>query len=439
MTATPPVPSRVRAERQQYRVRAITGSLVICAALAAAGLALSHHQSPSPPRSTGAASAQRILYATLNGVTCSSSTHCVAVGEVVPGDKDSATGDPDGDGRASHTLVESSNEDHWRVTASPDEGKGGAVLSGVSCPTNVRCVAVGYYRPAKFPLQATSAPPNYPLIETYNGRLWQIAPSPHVPPNSILVSVSCPIVTMCVAVGSTTSNSTNQTTVESLFAESLDGNVWSVMPTSSPPGTSSGLSSVSCSSSSRCVAVGNVAPSDHPSATTPLIEAFDGGHWTPAPLPAVAQGRGILYDVACATGGQCTAVGSTEAHRTSGAALVLSSSGTVWNPNAAAMEQHGDISLTAVACPNTTSCVVAGTSLASLDASPEKILARVSATTWDQLDVVPTSSTIDAVTCGQASRCLLVGSTTRNSFGNTTAVIASLSGATWTPEATPTP
>src|SRR5665213_3851281 len=244
---------------------------------------------------------------------------------------------------------------------------------------------------------------------------------------------------MCVAVGSTTSNSTNQTTVESLFAESLDGNVWSVMPTSSPPGTSSGLSSVSCSSSSRCVAAGNVAPRAHPSATTPLIEAFEGGHWTPAPLPAVAQGRGILYDVACATGGQCTAVGSTEAHRTSGAALVLSSSGTVWNPNAAAMEQHGDISLTAVACPNTASCVVAGTSLASLDASPEKILARVSATTWDQLDVVPTSSTIDAVTCGQASRCLLVGSTTRNSFGNTTAVIASLSGATWTPEATPTP
>jgi hypothetical protein len=244
---------------------------------------------------------------------------------------------------------------------------------------------------------------------------------------------------MCVAVGYTTGDLRNGSAAESPFAESLDDDVWDVLPIASPPGTSSGLSSVSCSSASRCVAVGNVAPRDDPSATMPLIESFDAKRWSTATLPTAANGRGILYDVACTSGGQCVAVGSTEAHRTSGAALVLSSSGTIWNPDAAAMDQSGDISLTTVACLNAASCVVAGTSLASLAASPEKILARVTATTWEKLDIISKSATIDAVACGDARSCLLVGSTTQNSFGYTTAVVASLSGDTWTIESTPTP
>jgi hypothetical protein len=414
----------------------VAGSVAICAALAATGLALANHRGTPPPRAPRVAPTQKILYATLNDVACSPAAQCVAVGEFLGADKDATTGDPDGHGGASRTLVESSNGDHWHVTSSPDEGKGGAVLSGVSCPATGRCVAVGYYRPDKFPLDATSAPPNYPLIETYNGGLWHLVASPRVPPNSILTSVSCPSVTVCLAVGYTTSDGSAE---ESLFAESLDGDVWSVMPTSSSPGTSSGLSSVACSSSTRCVAVGNVAPHDDPSATMPLIEGFDGERWSPAALPTAADGRGILYDVACTPGGHCVAVGSTEAHRSSGAALVLSSSGTIWSPDAAAMDQSGDISLTTVACANAAGCVVAGTSLASLGASPEKILARVSATTWEKLDVLSASATIDAVTCGAAWGCLLVGNAARNSFGNTTAVIASLSGDTWTIESTPAP
>jgi high-affinity iron transporter len=417
----------------------LAGSTAICVALAATGLALANHHSTPPAHATRAISPQKkILYATLNGVTCSSATRCVAVGEYLPVDKDAASGDPDGDGRASHTLVESSDGDHWQVASSPDEGQGGAVLSGISCPTSNRCVAVGYYRPAKFPLQATSAPPNYPLIETDSGGLWEIAPSPRVAPNSILVSVSCPSATRCVAVGYTTSSSGSQNTEESLFAESLDGNIWRVMPTPSPPDTSSGLSSVSCSSAARCVAVGNVAPHDDPSATTPLIETFDGAGWSLAPLPAAVDGPGILYAVTC-TSEQCTAVGSTEAHRATGAALVLSSTGTAWSPDQSAMDQTGDISLTAVACVDAAGCVVAGTSLASLDASPEKILARVTTSTWQELDVVAKSTTIDAISCGSAEGCRLVGSATRNSFGNTTAAVAALSGNDWTTEATPTP
>jgi high-affinity iron transporter len=427
------------ASRSRYRRGAIAGSLGICAALAAAGLALANHQSAPPARTAHTPKPQRILYATLNDVSCAPANLCVAVGEFLPVDADAATGDPDGDGRASHTLVESSDGSHWRVASSPNEGEGGAVLSGVSCPSTRRCVAVGYYRPAKFPLQATSAPPNYPLIETFNGGVWRIAASPHVPPNSILVSVSCPSLTNCVAVGYTTKSTNNGNAEESIFAEALTDNVWRVMAAPSSQETSSALSAVSCSAPSSCVAVGNVAPRVNPSATAPLIESLDDGHWSATPLPLVANGRGILYDVACQAGGRCVAVGSTEANRPSGAALVLSSNGANWQPNPAAMEQSGDISLTAVACASGANCVVAGTSLASLDASPEKILARVSATTWQKLDVVSTTANIDAIACGGQQGCLLVGSATKNSFGNTTAVVAALSGDTWTSESTPAP
>jgi hypothetical protein len=74
-----------------------------------------------------------------------------------------------------------------------------------------------------------------------------------------------------------------------------------------------------------------------------------------------------------------------------------------------------------------------------LDASPEKIVARVGATTWQKLDVVSTTANINAIACGDQQGCLLVGSATKNSFGNTTAVVAALSGDTWTSESTPAP
>jgi high-affinity iron transporter len=422
--------------RRRYGV--VASVAMVCLALTATGLALANHRGAKPPAAPRTVEAPKVLYATLNDVTCPSSTRCLAVGEFLPADKDASSGDPDGDGRASHTLVEASNGGPWRVASSPDEGKGGAVLSGVACASNDRCVAVGYYRPARFALNATSAPPNYPLIEAYDGRGWRLAPSPDAPPNSILTSVSCPSPTDCVAVGYTTTNLSGGVVDESPFSESLGTGGWKLTPTSSATGTSSGLSAVSCSSDSRCVAVGNVAPGDDPSTTMPLIEAFDGRHWSPMALPAVANGRGILYDVAC-TSDLCVAVGTSDAHRSSGAALVLSSSGTTWSADDAALEQPTDISLTTVACDNTDSCLVAGTSLASLDASPEKIFARVTATTWAKVDVAAKSATIEAMTCNDAPECLLVGSAPQNSFGNTNAIIASLSGGALATESTPTP
>jgi high-affinity iron transporter len=386
-----------------------------------------------------AARRSRILFASLDAVSCSSALRCIAVGDFLPVDKDAASGDPDGDGHATHTLVESSGGGRWSIVTSPDEGHGGAVLSAVSCPSAQDCTAVGYYIPSRFPLAATKAPPSYPLVESDDGRGWAIVASPQVAPNSVLQGVSCPSVSDCVAVGYTATSSPSGASVESFFVEVFDGTSWRAVALRAPAGTSSGLSSVSCPDVSSCVAVGNVAPASNPATTQPLIEELDNGTWTRAVLPRQVDGPGILYKVSCARPGRCIAVGSTESTRSSGAALVLVSNGSTWSANPAALAQAGDISLTTVACAGTSDCLVSGLGWTSLDAAPDTVLARVDATSWHSLDAASISGDVENLACPAASRCVAVGSVPQNTFGNTLALIDRLSDGTWTAEHSPLP
>jgi hypothetical protein len=401
----------------------VAGLLVLSAlSIAACGL-------PTSSRPAAAGSAKAILFATLDDVTCQTAGHCIAVGDFLPVDQDADGGDPDGDGQSTRTLVESSAGRHWRLLPSPDEGHGGARLSSVSCPVPDDCMAVGFYRPAPFPLQAKIAPPSYPLIEAYDGHVWRIVPSPSVAPNSVLVSISCPSISVCTAVGSTTT-SVGQNPVESSFVETFDGQSWDVVPLSPPAGTSSGLNSVSCPNISTCVAVGDIAPISDVTDTRPLIEMLAGGTWTMASLPSGDADAGILYNALCLSVGNCLAVGSAASAHTSGSALVLSLRGSTWTADPTALSQAGDVSLTTLGCSSSTDCLVAGTSLVSY----QKVVARIDGSRWHELSVPSKSDNIQAIACQSLSQCLIVGSTYVNDFGNTTTLIASVSGGTWTAE-----
>jgi hypothetical protein len=397
---------------------------------------------PDPGRvATGAAPARRpstILFASLDGVSCTSLGHCVAVGDFLPVDKDAAAGDPDGDGHATHTLVESSDGDGWRDVASPDEGRGGAALSAVSCPGNDDCTAVGYYVPASFPLSATKAPPSYPLVESDDGHGWAVEPGPHVAPNSVLEGVSCPSVSRCVAVGYTATGP-SAAPVESLLVEALEQGSWRVVRLRTPARTSSGLSSVSCIAASSCVAVGDVAPASDPTATRPLVEVLRNTTWSAAALPPAVDGPGILYRVSCVATDRCVAVGTTQATRRSGAALVLASGASGWTANAAALAQRGDISLTAVACGGASGCLATGLGFSSLDSAPRMVVARVGATSWQSLPGSSISGSVESLACLPGSGCVAVGSVPQNSFGNTLALADRFSDGAWTAARTAVP
>jgi hypothetical protein len=81
---------------------------------------------------------------------------------------------------------------------------------------------------------------------------------------------------------------------------------------SQQPANSSGTGSVSCSTSSTCVAVGSVG--DDYDNNYPLVERLSDGRWTatttPVPRGPARQGvRGELVSVSCPTVKTCAAVG----------------------------------------------------------------------------------------------------------------------------------
>ena len=169
----------------------------------------------------------------LISVSCTSASSCVAVGG-------------SGKGRLTMTLIEVWNGSEWSIVSSPDVlGAESSDLNSVSC-TASSCVAAGISEPRKGPPQ--------PLIESWNGSVWSIVPTPTLlnGGTGALLGVSCSKPTACVAVGTADTSGSSQTLVES-----WNGSTWSVVPSPNfPDGQVSILDGVSCSRPRACMAVG---------------------------------------------------------------------------------------------------------------------------------------------------------------------------------------
>ncbi len=223
----------------------------------------------------------------LLAVSCTSVTSCVAVGSAV-----SVAGSTD-------TLVESWNGISWSVVDSPDAGTGGlSELNGVSCLAPTSCTAVGDYFTGSV---------SQTLVESWNGATWSIVPSPDVAAGvtSVLTSDSCSSPTACTAVGYSAAGSSYQTLVEE-----WNGTFWYLMASpDTAPSDFDLLQSVSCGSPTSCVAVGSSSPDG--STFSNLIEQWNGGTWTITPGPADPVDGGELFGVSCPAAWSCMAVGDS--------------------------------------------------------------------------------------------------------------------------------
>lgn len=178
-----------------------------------------------------------------------------------------------------------------------------------------------------------------------------------------------------------------------------------------------GVSAISCSSASSCIAVGTA--SQHSGGF--VATTTDGGlSWSEQPLPA---GLSSLSALSCSTAYQCVAAGT----RTSGAAIVATTDGGhSWSyldlPD-------GVSSLTSVSCAADRCWAVgSGSKGASLlNGSPDA--------PWT-FGLIPRAvTTLSAVGCtagAGAPTCMAVGSA-----GSAPAVIATIAGAPWASLATP--
>lgn len=224
----------------------------------------------------------------LSGVSCVSTSFCVAVGR----------SELAGSGEGPYTLIESWDGSAWNQVDSPNPGGsyGGSQLSDVSCLSPTSCTAVGYINAV-----TNGRPHAMTLVESWDGSTWSQVASPSLVDASgaTLSGVSCVSATFCVTVGESIDN--KQSTYP--LIEGWDGKQWSEVDRGGLNGGS--LSDVSCDGATACTAVG----SDRSSGT--LVDGFDGANWTRLKSPSPGSpGQSSLGGVSCRSGAACTAVGS---------------------------------------------------------------------------------------------------------------------------------
>ena len=274
---------------------------------------------PSPP----------FAASVLQGVACTSSSSCVAVGQF-----NKSTGE-------TVPLAES-----WS-----------GALQGVTCTSASACLAVGSYH--------SKSNVSEPLAELWNGSSWSLQSTPGLSNGGAFQNVSCSSSRACVVVGTNTLASGATLTL----AEKWNGSTWSIQTTPNPKpatGQSIALSGISCVASGACLAVGGdstpnaVAPKysllaerlngstwsiqtiPNPSSSLQnvkasgpdptLAESWNGSTWSiwsmPSPSTAIYS---YLYGVACTSSKGCLAVGTYT--NKSGVALSLAETwnGSTWS------------------------------------------------------------------------------------------------------------
>jgi len=185
----------------------------------------------------------------LNGVACTASANCWAVGFYVNGNGASLNQALHWNGRT------------WSRVLTPDPGgtRAGAnsMLSDVACTASANCWAVGLY------VNGNGASLNQALH--WNGRTWSrvLTPDPNgtgAGASNTLNGVTCASPANCWAVGSY-GFIRNGTGVQVNQALHWNGRTWSLVATPDPAGTASGdaseLFSVRCIRSASCWAVGD--------------------------------------------------------------------------------------------------------------------------------------------------------------------------------------
>jgi hypothetical protein len=219
----------------------------------------------------------------LFGVACvPAAGTCMAVGSFSKKHKD-------------RTLAEHWDGSAWTIVPSANPPKGPAQLLGVSCTADAACSAVG-------DTTKSSA-----FAERWNGSNWTMesVAKPSGATTYSLTGVACSTPTSCIAAGRYATKSAPQLPL----AEEWNGSGWSVLATPVPPGAEfTFLQGVECQSPSSCIAVGGSSQSGPEYA--PLAEAWNGSSWTIQDTPT----RGIqtwLAAISCTSSTKCTAVGTS--------------------------------------------------------------------------------------------------------------------------------
>jgi hypothetical protein len=242
----------------------------------------------SVPAAPNTVSAQNVL----SGVSCTSQSFCIAVGN-------------SSNGTTAKTLVERWNGSSWVILKSPNVGSASSTLAGVSCDPGYLgisfCVAVG----------ASGSGPTggNGLIERfYNGSTWTIGSSSTV---GGFESVSCVFLSSFCMVGTTTGISRWNGSSVTALAIPAPG-----------PSFHPDFPGISCIGASFCAAAERLSgPSPAAEHSTELT--WNGTAWS-LPSGAVSSAGGLI-GASCATTTFCALVGASNVAALDGPVAVVGS------------------------------------------------------------------------------------------------------------------
>lgn len=282
-------------------------------------------------------------------------------------------------------LSETRGPTGWLFHAVPEPAAGSELL-GVSCVKASLCIAVG---------DAPAGEGTTPLAESWNGSSWTALsiPGPAGATFAELDAVSCTSASRCVAVGDKETKGK-----QTVLAELWNGSSWKITPTPNPPGRpQSGLSGISCPARGKCFAVGRSEKNDSSRA---LAEVWNGSRWAIQTAPSPA--RDSLSAVSCQSVTSCLAVGSRLSERWNGKS---------WSLVKNARPPGSAADLNAVSCTKAGPCyAVGGNSVGGADHAVAELW---NGTMWSVQNVPLTTaskaSTLFGVSCPTPVNCTAAG------------------------------
>lgn len=312
-----------------------------------------HDESGAPVVPTSGGAVEGL--GSFNGVSCPTSSECVAVG---------------GDGELN--AVVSTSQDGGSTWTQGIIEQNEPELNAVDCESVSNCVAVG----------------SGATVRTSDGgETWTSSSIPAV--DTTLLGVTCPSTTMCVSVG--VSPSQNGPYTGQLLLSSDGGITWSVP---SLPATVGALGSVDCPTSSFCVAVG-----------ASILVSNDGGEtWTES---TVNGGTGVLRSVSCESATICVAIGGNPAVSqvadVMAYGIVTTDGGAQWETTSMPASTG---TVNTVSCSGT-ACVAVGSAQGN---SPVQVLTTTSGSTWTPDSSFGSPGTaFSGLSCYSSTSCVFVG------------------------------
>jgi len=328
----------------------------------------------------------------LNGVSCTSFTECTGAGYF------------ENTAEEFVSLAERWNGTSWTAQEPPiPTGATVSALTGISCTSSTKCTGVGYFK--------NSAGSFVPLAEAWNGTSWTVQepPNPAGFTESVLWGVSCASSTACTAGG----RFVNATARWVPLAERWNGTSWTAQEPPSPTGSKEAtFAAISCASSAECIGVGFFENSSEK--WVPLAERWNGTSWTAQepPIPAGAK-VDYLEGVSCTSSSACIAVGELENSSEKWVPLAETWNGTSWTAHELSMPTGAKWAyLKAVSCTSGTECTGVGYE----ENSSSKVVPlaeRLNGTSWTaQSPPSPSGAKegfLKGVACTSSTECVAAG------------------------------